>query len=94
MTAASFLRFFEPVSDSLSKTMQSPASKSLNGKGFDLFSKIVLNNPGSRVVLPVWNYFVLAFSIVINLDSSVFKTLVVKSALEHKAKFKASLNWP
>lgn len=77
-----------------SKIIQSPASNSLNGKGFDLFSKIVLNNPGSNVVLPVWNYLVLAFSIVISFDSSLLRTLVVKSAFEHKAKLRASLNWP
>lgn len=74
--------------------IQSPASKSLNGNGLDLFSMMVLNRPGSKVVLPVWNSFVLAFSIVINFESSLLKTFVVKSALEHKAKFKTSLNWP
>jgi hypothetical protein len=44
-----------------SNKIQSPASKSLKGKGFDLFSRIVLKRPGSNVVLPVWNYLVLAF---------------------------------
>ena len=68
MTAAIFLRLLEPVSDSGFIIIQSPASKSLNGNGLDLFSIIVLNNPGSNVVLPVWNSFVFAFSIVISFD--------------------------
>lgn len=68
--------------------MQSPASKSLKGRGFDLFSKMVLKRPGKSVVLPVWNSLVLAFSIVINFDSSAFRTFVVKSAFEQSAKFK------
>lgn len=88
MTAANFLRLLEPVSDFESKMIQSPASNNLNGKGFDLFSRIVLNNPGSKVVLPVWNSLVLAFSIVISFDSSVFKAFVVRSAFEHKAKLR------
>ena len=50
---------------------------------------MVLNKPGKSVVLPVWNYLVLAFDIVISFDSSLLRTLVVKSALEHSAKFKA-----
>lgn len=88
MTAASFLRLLEPVSVFSSKMMQSPASKSLNGNGLDLFSKIVLNRPGNKVVLPVWNSFVFAFSMVISFDSSVFNTLVVKSAFEQRAKLR------
>jgi hypothetical protein len=52
----------------------------------------VLSSPGSREVRPVWNYFVFAFYILISLDSSSLKILVVKSALEHKTKFKISLN--
>ncbi len=68
--------------------IQSPASNNLNGKGLDLFSKIVLNKPGSKVVLPVWNSFVFAFSIVMSFDSSVFKTFVVRSAFEHNAKLR------
>lgn len=88
MTAAIFLRLLDPVSVFLSKMIQSPASNNLNGNGFDLFSKIVLKSPGSKVVLPVWNSFVFAFSIVISFDSSELKMFVVKSAFEHKAKFK------
>lgn len=61
ITAANFLRFLDPVSLVGSTIIQSPASNNLNGKGFDLFYKIVLNNPGNKVVLPVWNSFVLAF---------------------------------
>ena len=68
--------------------IQSPASNNLNGNGLDLFSMIVLNNPGRRVVLPVWNSLVLAFSIVISFESSVLRAFVVRSALEHKAKFR------
>jgi hypothetical protein len=68
--------------------MQSPASNNLKGRGLDLFSKIVLKRPGSKVVLPVWNYLVFAFSMVINLDSSVFNTLVVRSAFEQRAKLR------
>lgn len=76
------------MSDSGFIIIQSPASNNLNGSGLDLFSIIVLNNPGRRVVLPVWNSFVLAFSIVINFDSSVLRTFVVKSAFEHNAKLR------
>jgi hypothetical protein len=64
----------------------------LNGKELDLFSIIVLKRPGNKVVLPVWNYLVLAFSMTISLESSLFKIFVVKSALEQRAKFIASLN--
>lgn len=49
---------------------------------------MVLKSPGSKVVLPVWNSFVFAFEIVINLESSLFRTFVVKSAFEQRAKFK------
>ena len=91
-TAATFLTFFDPVSASSSKIIQSPVSKSLYGRASDLFSTIVRSNPGRSVVLPVWNYFVFAFSIVINFESSLLKTFVVKSAFEHKAKLRASVN--
>ncbi len=94
MTAASFLRLLDPVSVLESMMIQSPASNNLKGNGFDLFSKIVLKRPGSRVVLPVWNYLLLEFSILISLESSLLKIFVVKSALEQRAKFRTSLNWP
>lgn len=88
MTAAIFFMLLDPVSDLESKIMQSPASNSLKGKGFDLFSKMVLRSPGNKVVLPVWNSLVLAFSIVMSLDSSLLSELVVKSAFEHRAKLR------
>lgn len=56
-----------------SAMMQFPASNSLYGKGFDLFSTTVLSKPGNSEVLPVWNYLVLAFEIVISLLSSSLK---------------------
>jgi hypothetical protein len=68
--------------------MQSPVSKILYGNAIDLFSMIVRSSPGKRLVLPVWNYLVLAFSIVINLESSSLKIFVVRSAFEQRAKFK------
>lgn len=88
-TAANFLTLLEPVSVLLSVIMQSPASNNLNGNLIDLFSPIVLSKPGNKLVLPVWNYLVLAFYIVINFDSSLLKIFVVRSAFEHKAKFNA-----
>lgn len=54
---------------------------------------IVLNSPGSNVVRPVWNYLVLALVMEINFEESLFREFVVKSATEHKAKLRASLNW-
>lgn len=73
--------------------IQSPASKSLKGRAVDLFSRIVLSSPGSKVVLPVWNSLVFAFSIVISLESSGLKIFVVRSAFEQRAKLRASSNW-
>jgi hypothetical protein len=91
--AAIFLSLIAPVSELLVLIIQSPTSKNLKGREQDLFYTAVLNKPDIKFVLPVWNYLVLAFDIVMSLDSSSLLIILVISSLEHNAKFNASLYW-
>lgn len=90
---AILLSLITPVSDFSDFKIQSPTSNSLYGSGFDLFYTTVLNNPGTKLTLPVWNSLVLASAIVMSLGYSETLIIVDISALEHSAKFNASLYW-